>query len=54
MQALSGTLGERADRALKAGCDVALHCNGDLAEMEEVAAAAPALVGRSAARAEAA
>lgn len=54
MQALAGTLGERADRALKAGCDVALHCNGDLSEMEDVAAAAPALAGRSLQRVEAA
>ena len=40
MEALSGSLGERAAAALAAGCDVALHCNGDLAEMEEVSAAA--------------
>ena len=40
MQALDGTLGERARRALTAGCDLALHCNGDLAEMRDVAAAA--------------
>jgi beta-N-acetylhexosaminidase len=37
MQALGGTLGERAARALAAGCDVALHCNGAMAEMKEVA-----------------
>jgi len=36
MQALSGTLSERASRALAAGCDVALHCNGDMAEMQLV------------------
>jgi beta-N-acetylhexosaminidase len=33
MQALSGTLGERTSRAMAAGCDVALHCNGQMAEM---------------------
>ena len=38
MQALGGTLGERAARALAAGCDIALHCNGQRAEMAEVAA----------------
>jgi beta-N-acetylhexosaminidase len=38
MQALGGTLGERAARALAAGCDIALHCNGERAEMVEVAA----------------
>ena len=37
MQALGGSLGDRASRALAAGCDIALHCNGVLAEMKEVA-----------------
>ncbi|MDB5358771.1 MAG: beta-glucosidase-like protein [Rhodospirillales bacterium] len=40
MQALDGSLGERARLALAAGCDLALHCNGDLAEMRDVAAGA--------------
>lgn len=40
MQALSGTLGERAAASRAAGCDIALHCKGDLAEMQAVAAAA--------------
>lgn len=39
MGALSGTLAERARGSLEAGCDVVLHCNGDWAEMEEVAGA---------------
>lgn len=43
MKALGGTLGERLTQALQAGCDVVLHCNGQMAEMAEVAAAAPAL-----------
>jgi beta-N-acetylhexosaminidase len=39
MQALGGTLGDRAARALAAGCDIALHCNGRMDEMVEIAAA---------------
>jgi beta-N-acetylhexosaminidase len=40
MRALGGGLGDRTRQALAAGCDIALYCNGDLGEMEEVAAAA--------------
>jgi len=40
MAALSGTLAERTAAALAAGCDLALHCWGVLAESEEVAGAA--------------
>ena len=47
MQALGGSLGERAALARKAGCDIALHCNGDLDEMTEVLAAAGPLEGES-------
>jgi beta-N-acetylhexosaminidase len=50
MRALSGSLGERTVAVLSAGSDLALHCNGDLAEMQAVAAAAPALRGRAAQR----
>jgi beta-N-acetylhexosaminidase len=51
MKALTGSLQERAERALKAGCDVALHCNGDLGEMTEIAAVCPALSGHAERRA---
>jgi beta-N-acetylhexosaminidase len=54
MDALSGTLGDRTQAALAAGCDMVLHCNGKLPEMREVAAHAPALAGDAARRAEAA
>ena len=54
MKALSGSLRERAAAALEAGCDVALHCNGKLDEMQAVAAAAPDLSGPAKRRAEAA
>jgi beta-N-acetylhexosaminidase len=52
MKALSGSLRERAAAALAAGCDVALHCNGKLDEMQAVAEAAPVLAGASQQRAE--
>jgi beta-N-acetylhexosaminidase len=54
MNALSGSIGERSRAAIAAGCDVVLHCNGKLAEMQEVAAAAPALQGEAERRAAAA
>lgn len=40
MGALSGDMTARTEAALSAGCDVALHCNGDMSEMTEVAKAA--------------
>ena len=39
MRALGGSPEERALGALAAGCDLALHCNGNLAEMAQIAAA---------------
>jgi beta-N-acetylhexosaminidase len=54
MQALSGSLAERAARSLAAGCDIALHCKGDLGEMLAVAAAAGEMGPAARARAEAA
>jgi beta-N-acetylhexosaminidase len=54
MKALAGGLGERASTALDAGCDIALHCNGDRAEMEAVARGSRELDGRAAERAAAA
>ena len=43
MQALEGDMGARAAGALEAGCDVVLHCSGNMDEMEAVAAGAIAL-----------
>ena len=40
MQALHGSLASRAALSIAAGVDIALHCKGDLAEMQAVAAAA--------------
>ncbi|MET4103080.1 beta-N-acetylhexosaminidase [Roseovarius sp. MBR-78] len=52
MNALSGSLVERARDALAAGCDVILHCNGTLAERQAVAEAAGAMRAAAQARAE--
>jgi len=54
MGALSGSLGERARAAVSAGCDLVLHCNGNMDEMLAVAAATPRLEGEAARRAAAA
>lgn len=54
MKALSGSLRERAEAALKAGCDVVLHCNGDLEEMRQVAEGVGKLKGKAGKRAAAA
>jgi beta-N-acetylhexosaminidase len=54
MKALGGPLGERARAAFAAGVDIALHCNGELAEAREVAEASPELEGAARRRAEAA
>jgi beta-N-acetylhexosaminidase len=45
MKALSGAVADKASAALAAGADIALHCNGDLAEMRELAAVVPVLSG---------
>jgi beta-N-acetylhexosaminidase len=54
MGALAGTMAQRSQAAIAAGCDVVLHCNGKLDEMREVAAAVPKLEGAAGQRAAAA
>lgn len=54
MGALSGGFRERAETARAAGCDVVLHCNGDMDEMQAVAAGAGVLSGPAQGRARAA
>jgi beta-N-acetylhexosaminidase len=54
MNALSGTLAERTRASLRAGCDVVLHCNGKLDEMQAVASESPPLAGDALRRADAA
>jgi beta-N-acetylhexosaminidase len=50
MKALHGMPADLARRALGAGADVVLHCSGDMAEMEAVAAALEPIGGESWAR----
>lgn len=46
-----GPIGERSRRSIEAGCDVLLHCNGDMDEMRAVAEAVDTLEGDGARRA---
>jgi beta-N-acetylhexosaminidase len=52
MKALDGALSVRAKQALFAGCDLVLHCNGDMDEMQEVASVVKELNGPSLKRSE--
>lgn len=51
MKALSGTLTNRTEDALKAGCDIALQCSGQLPDMVNVAKGAKSLEGKALLRA---
>ncbi|KQV83622.1 beta-N-acetylhexosaminidase [Rhizobium sp. Root1220] len=53
MNALAGSIGERAANIIAGGCDIVLHCNGHMNEMEQVVANVPALQAKSLARARA-
>ena len=54
MGALTGSIEARSHAAIAAGCDLVLHCNGKLDEMQAVASVVPALTGDAAARSDAA
>ena len=54
MKALNGTFAQKATLAYDAGCDMLLHCNGVMEEMEEVAAASIEINAKTARRAKAA
>lgn len=47
-----GPIGDRSRRSIEAGCDVLLHCNGDMTEMRAVAEAVGALDGDALRRAD--
>lgn len=51
MKALKGDFETRCEKTFNAGCDMVLHCNGDMQEMMAVASASPKLAGKSQARA---
>jgi beta-N-acetylhexosaminidase len=50
MEALAGSIAERAAATLGAGCDLALHCNGKMAEMKALADAVPEIGAAAKAR----
>lgn len=50
MKALGGSFRDRTRRIIEAGCDIVLHCNGDMDEMRAVAQAVPELTGKAARR----
>jgi len=50
MNALKGTLGERAANIVAGGCDIVLHCNGVMDEMLQVVKEVPVLSGKALAR----
>jgi len=52
MKALSGTMQDRTTGALNAGCDMILHCNGEMDEMTAIASELPKLSGKALIRAE--
>jgi len=45
MKALGGSFADRTRASIQAGCDIVLHCSGEMAEMQEVAQAASPVNG---------
>ena len=52
MKALSGDFPSKAEAILAAGCDIVLHCNGVMEEMQGIASRTTVLAGKSLERAE--
>jgi beta-N-acetylhexosaminidase len=52
MNALAGTIAERTRAIVAAGCDMVLHCNGNIDEMREVVSHTPELTGKALERAD--
>ena len=52
MHAMSGSFASRASGVLDAGCDVALHCSGDMAEMVDLASGVRPMTGKATERLE--
>jgi beta-N-acetylhexosaminidase len=52
MNALAGSIADRTRAIIAAGCDIVLHCNGKLDEMQAVADETPMLSGGMLARAD--
>jgi beta-N-acetylhexosaminidase len=50
MEALAGTVPERAEKAVAAGCDIALNCWGKMDDMTGICACLPTMNERTAAR----
>jgi beta-N-acetylhexosaminidase len=51
MNALAGSIAQRTQAIVTAGCDIVLHCNGKLDEMRAVAGQTPVLTGTALERA---
>jgi beta-N-acetylhexosaminidase len=51
MNALAGSLAGRTRAIFAAGCDLVLHCNGNMDEMQDVARETPELSGKALERA---
>ncbi len=50
MEALSGSVPERSERAVEAGCDIVLNCWAKMADMVEIARRLPTMSAKTAAR----